>query len=485
MPNLALRLGALFAIVTLALTPSLGWGGQDKGAARGASPVLKAVPGEVSIEGQYWALIVGINEYSGAPRLHTAVADAMGIRDVLVERYGFKPERIRMLLNADATRSRIEGAFVKLAREAGAADSVLIYYAGHGQYSDDNQLAWWVPVDGNIDEPGSWILDAAIRNYVAVMRARHVYVIADSCFSGSLFAQTRAILPRLTDRYYAKLYAKRSRWGFTSGSTEPVADQGKDGHSVFAYHLLKFLRDNEEPYLVPSRIADSVIPLVARNADQMPRSQPLQNANDEGGQFILQLASAAQALQEQSAKAEQGIRQERDKAQQELQKELERLAEDRRRIESDAKEKLERERAHLVELERQLEKQRRDEADVKRQLEDEHRQRLEAERQAADARRGGEAAEQAARQRTVSEQRRAEEEARRRATEEKKQREELERLLAEQQQREADTRRALEQEQIRRREAERIAKEAPVRGQAPEPEEKPRKGSPPPFVGGF
>ena len=224
---------------------------------------------------------------------------------------------------------------------------MLIYYAGHGQYSDDNQLAWWVPVDGNIDEPGSWILDAAIRNYVAVMRARHVYVIADSCFSGSLFAQTRAILPRLTDRYYAKLYAKRSRWGFTSGSTEPVADQGKDGHSVFAYHLLKFLRDNEEPYLVPSRIADSVIPLVARNADQMPRSQPLQNANDEGGQFILQLASAAQALREQSVKAEQAIRQERDKAQQELQKELERLAEDRRRIESDAKEKLERERAHL------------------------------------------------------------------------------------------------------------------------------------------
>ena len=33
------------------------------------------------------------------------MADAMGIRDVLVERYGFKPERIRMLLNADATEA--------------------------------------------------------------------------------------------------------------------------------------------------------------------------------------------------------------------------------------------------------------------------------------------------------------------------------------------------------------------------------------------
>lgn len=167
----------------------------------------------------------------------------------------------------------------------------MVYYAGHGQFSDDNQLAWWVPADGSLEEPGTWILDAAIRNYIAAMRAQHVYIIADSCFSGNLFAQTRAILPPVTDKYYAKLYAKRSRWGFTSGSTEPVADQGRDGHSVFAYHLIKFLKENDEPYLIPSRIADQVIPLVARNAEQMPRSQPLQGANDEGGQFIFQLAS--------------------------------------------------------------------------------------------------------------------------------------------------------------------------------------------------
>lgn len=111
-------------------------------ASRGASSAVKAVPGDVSIEGDYWALIVGINEYQGAPKLRTTVADASGIRQVLVERYGFKPERIKMLLNAEATRSRIEGAFIKMAREATPSDSVLIYYAGHGQNSDDNQLAW-------------------------------------------------------------------------------------------------------------------------------------------------------------------------------------------------------------------------------------------------------------------------------------------------------------------------------------------------------
>jgi hypothetical protein len=459
---------------------------QPAGAAsRGASPAIKAVPGEVAIEGEYWALIIGIDDYQGAPKLKTAVADAKGIRQVLIDRYGFKAERIKTLINGDATRSKIEGAFVKLAREAGSADSVLIYYAGHGQYSDDNQLAWWVPVEASLDEPGTWILDAAVRNYVAAMRARHVYVIADSCFSGNLFSQSRSVLPPVSDRYYAKLYAKRSRWGLTSGSTEPVEDQGRDGHSVFAYHLIQYLKENDEPYLVPSRIADYVIPLVARNAEQMPRSQPLQGANDEGGQFVLQLAAAARGFEDQAKRAEEAIRQQRDKAQDELKRELERLAEERRRLELDAKEKLEQERAHLQELEQQLEKQRRDEADVRRQLEEEHRQRVEAERKAADARMSGEAAELSAKQQAAEAQRKAEAEVQRKLADEIKQRATLERLLADQRQREAETKRALEKEQARRLEAERLATQGHARGAEPLPEEKSDRGRRAPFVGGF
>ncbi len=118
MPNLSFRLGALFVIALLTGAPSIGWCAQDKGSVRGASPVLKAIPGEVAIEGEYWAFVVGINDYHGAPPLRTAVADAKGIREVLVERYGFKPDHIKMLIDGEATRSRIEGGFVKLAREA-------------------------------------------------------------------------------------------------------------------------------------------------------------------------------------------------------------------------------------------------------------------------------------------------------------------------------------------------------------------------------
>jgi len=253
----------------------------------------KAQADHVPITGQYWALIIGIDQYQhqSVPKLETAVRDATAIRDVLRDRYGFQKDRIIELYDTQATRSHIEHALYKIGREAGKQDSVLIYYAGHGQYEDEGKLGWWVPVEAQANNPGTFITNASIRDYINGMKAKHVYLVADSCFSGTLFG-SRA-LPPINDRWFSQLYKKPSRWGLTSGSTEPVADKGKDGHSVFAYHLLALLQDNTEPYLVPSQIHLKLAPLVANNSDQTPRSEPLKGTGDEGGQFVLRLASAS------------------------------------------------------------------------------------------------------------------------------------------------------------------------------------------------
>ncbi|MGB0910206.1 MAG: SUMF1/EgtB/PvdO family nonheme iron enzyme [Nitrospirales bacterium] len=255
------------------------------------------------ITGQYWALIIGINEYQHAPNLHSAVKDATAVRDVLKARYGFEKERIRTLLNTKATRSNIEQALFEMGRQAGKDDSVFIYYAGHGQYDTSGRLGWWVPSEANPKNPGTFITNVTILDYVKGMQARHVYLVADSCFSGTLFG-TRA-LPPITDRWFSKLYETPSRWGLTSGANEPVADQGKDGHSPFAYFFLKILKDNTMPYLVPSRIHDRLAPLVANNAQQTPRSEPLKGAGDEGGQFVFRLVDFPERIPFQSANTPQ------------------------------------------------------------------------------------------------------------------------------------------------------------------------------------
>jgi len=252
----------------------------------------KAAPGSVPIAGNYWALLIGIDDYHEAPKLETAVKDVVGVREVLVGRYGFSDDRVITLINAQATRTNIEHELYKLGQLAKADDSVFIYYAGHGQYDQDGRLGWWVPVEGQPRNPGTFITNSSIRDYIDGMKARHVYLVADSCFSGTLFGKARG-MPPINDQFYARLYAKQSRWGLTSGGTEPVADRGKGGHSIFAYHFIGLLKENPEPYLIPTQIYDRIASVIANNASQTPRSEPLQNAGDEGGQFVFRLAAVA------------------------------------------------------------------------------------------------------------------------------------------------------------------------------------------------
>ena len=309
------------------LLASLAVSGQEQ---RGVTIIPKVAPGSLPITGEYWALIIGINTYKNVPPLDSAVKDAVGVRDVLVQRYGFRRDRIIELLNEKATRTNIEGSLFDLGRKAGAEDSVLIYYAGHGQYDEDGRLGWWVPVEGQPKQPGTFITNASIRDYIEGMKAKHVYLVADSCFSGTLFGKSRA-MPPLDDQFFSRLHAKKSRWGLTSGGTEPVADQGKGGHSIFAYHFINLLKENRDPYLVPSHIFDQLAPIIANNADQMPRSEPMKGTGDEGGQFVLRLASvpdgkpaAAQPAAATAATAPAGERGSSDEVAQ-LRRELEDL----------------------------------------------------------------------------------------------------------------------------------------------------------------
>ena len=151
-------------------------------------------PGSVSITGEYWAVLIGIDEYAFASNLESAVKDVQAVRAVLESRYGFHPSRIKQLLNTQATRKNIENTLYALSREAGPEDSVFIYYAGHGQYDQARDHGWWVPTNGEPRQAGTLITNATILRYIKGMQAKHVYLVADSCFSGSLFG-TRALPP--------------------------------------------------------------------------------------------------------------------------------------------------------------------------------------------------------------------------------------------------------------------------------------------------
>tara|TARA_B100000315_G_scaffold86502_1_gene79312 strand:+ start:674 stop:2836 length:2163 start_codon:yes stop_codon:yes gene_type:complete len=236
--------------------------------------------------GTYRALIIGINDYRDRkiPDLKTAVNDAREIANVLKKDYGFK--EVTLLLNKDANESRIIKELRRLISKSSENDSVLIYYAGHGDLDKATRDGWWIPYNATAQDPSTYIENTSIQKYVKAIPAQHILVVADSCFSGALFGEARALPPVIDDKFYASLFKEKSRWGMTSGNFTPVSDSGSKGHSIFAYQFLKTLKDNENPYLTPREIYQKIGPIIRNNSEQMPVTRPIRNTGDQGGEFI-------------------------------------------------------------------------------------------------------------------------------------------------------------------------------------------------------
>jgi hypothetical protein len=133
------------------------------------------------LPGRYHALIIAINIYqdSRIPELETPVHDALRLANTLEEQYGF---RIEYLLNTDATYDDVVKALRRLVAETEPEDSVLIYFAGHGDLDPLFESSRWLPVDAELDNSKTYIDDALVKKAIAAMKARHVLLVSDSCY---------------------------------------------------------------------------------------------------------------------------------------------------------------------------------------------------------------------------------------------------------------------------------------------------------------
>lgn len=230
--------------------------------------------------GQYYALIVGNDKYSSLQNLKTAENDAKEISRVLEKNYGFN---VKILLNT--TRSKFIGELYKLRGELTANDNLLIYYAGHGYYDISSDRGYWLPIDADVGNPSNWISNSDITDQVRAIQAKHILLVADSCYSGTL---TRDVNIRPPDVGYIERIKKlRTRLVITSGGNEPVADSGANGHSVFANALLDTLRANNnilESTDLFQRVRKSVVG--SPRAIQVPNFGVLRDADHKGGDFL-------------------------------------------------------------------------------------------------------------------------------------------------------------------------------------------------------
>lgn len=200
-----------------------------------AAATVAPAAAPVAPAGRRLAVLIGNNGYrSPIPSLETPIADITRIGKLLDGRFGYESRLLQ-----DAGKAPIVAALNRLAGETHPEDSVLILYAGHGYQMDDTGMGYWIPIDASVKTAKGWISNDDIARLLAAIPARQIILVSDSCFSGTLAKERK--LKHGGDVVPEEVMRRRSVLVLTSGDEEPVSDEGKGGHSIFAWNLVHTL----------------------------------------------------------------------------------------------------------------------------------------------------------------------------------------------------------------------------------------------------
>lgn len=283
-------------------------------ARRGSVPYLK-------IAGRQVVLSVGVNKYKFPEKIASTRcgdANARALATLLKARYGFETEE---LTEARATKSAVLDRIEALGIELTDQDVLVIYFGGHGQIlelPDGTRYGYLLPHDADLslDEStsparlrglaqpaveelvGQW--DERAINMKQLMRrlgpvkAQHVVVIVDACFSGFM---THLGSPMLSDRTdLEELLRRRSRTVLAATTDNNVSLVPADStHSLFTASLLKRLA-TEDPASVTEVFLDVRREVAAATQAEAERFRMLPQRGDfggDGGEFVFVPASVA------------------------------------------------------------------------------------------------------------------------------------------------------------------------------------------------
>jgi hypothetical protein len=238
--------------------------------------------------GKYYALIIGNDNYqNGIKPLKNAVSDATAVDEILRTKFGFET-----ILLTDRTGKEIISAINRLKRNLTENDNLLVYYSGHGIRLEDE--TYWVPIDAvDAEDNTTWVSTSVhlVKNLRAT-RAKHVIVISDSCFAGTINARDLARDANAESggnrqNRLQKIVDSVSRVLLASGGDEPVLDVGGGKHSIFTRALLEGLEKMDKKVFLASELFhDFIAEQVSGSAKQTPEFAPIRESGHVKGEFV-------------------------------------------------------------------------------------------------------------------------------------------------------------------------------------------------------
>ena len=284
-----------FAILILsALIPSVLLTANLPAKQRGIRVIAKS--GEsIYLYKDYHALVVGVSDYEKWPDLPNAVKDAREVASEL-RAIGFKVE-----LLLDPTSGQLNSALSAMAFQIGneRERAVLFYFAGHGEttkLADGTELGYIIPRDCPLQSQDPMGFDdkaismKEIGDVALKIKSKHVLMLFDSCFSGSLFSMVRSAPVDISEKS-----ARPVRQFITAGTAEEEVPDRSVFKTVFLHGIKGYADLNDDGFITGSELGMHLQEKVinySRGA-QHPQYGKINNPKLDRGDFIFALKATS------------------------------------------------------------------------------------------------------------------------------------------------------------------------------------------------
>ncbi|WP_295392179.1 caspase family protein [uncultured Thiodictyon sp.] len=139
------------------------------------------------------ALLIGVGTYAHEPHLDVPIAatDAQALAGVLRDPAycGYPADQVAVLHDAGASRVGILAALDALGERVGAADTVLLYFCGHGDYGDDGDYYLTTHdtrLSGGRIASGSGLRQGEFIARLRAIKAKRLLLVVNACHAGEL-----------------------------------------------------------------------------------------------------------------------------------------------------------------------------------------------------------------------------------------------------------------------------------------------------------
>lgn len=214
----------------------------------------RALNSPTAVIGEKWAVVIGISDYrADGLDLRYADRDAEAMRDFLIEKGGFRSDRVRFLSDQRATHEGIRSALFSFLATTQPDDMVLIFLAGHGvQDAVNPDNFFFLAHDSEVGNLGGtaipmWDL-GNVMDYT--IRAQRILIFADTCHSGAALDRGGANDGKslnFFNKYLEVLARKKGRLVLTASQAhENSLETTKLAHGVFTNSILLGLRGSAD-----------------------------------------------------------------------------------------------------------------------------------------------------------------------------------------------------------------------------------------------